>query len=301
MLRQIFSLLCLAILMGTGMAVDVPFVFSDNLTSTASYTSDQIVSTSENSPDLVGVPTEESLQMENPYDARIEPENLIVREEVAKLKVEFSGEPSIENICAIFEYCMQGDNKTKGWLYINPPRGLNWQYANESIQIGRATGNVGSGDCADFAIFMSALVESVGGTSRIVCASQNNGDPGHAFAEVYLGQDSSQDGTVNNIINWLIWHYGTHKIYTHVDTDTKDVWLNLDWWAKSPGGPFFQADEYVIYNNRNQNPKIPLKTPPPQLYQSGRWYCASVDGDSARLRSGDDLNRLAADGHIINV
>jgi hypothetical protein len=241
-------------------ASDVPFVFSDNLTSIVGYTPDQIVSTSENSPDLIGVPKEKSLQMENPYDTRIQPDNLIVREEVARLKAEFSGEPSIDNICAIFDYCMHGDNKTKHWLYINSPRGLNWQYANESILIGKATGNVGAGDCADFAIFMSALVESVGGTSRIVCASQNNGDPGHAFAEVYLGQDSSQDAKVESIMNWLMCHYGTHKIYTHVDTDTKDVWLNLDWWAAHPGGSFYKADKYVIYKNRNQIPKIPLES-----------------------------------------
>ena len=117
--------------------------------------------------------------------------------------------------------------KPKGWLYINHPRGVNWPYTNESIQVGRATGNVGSGDCDDFAIVMSALVESVGGTSQIVLAT--NGDLSHAFAEVYLGQDNLQDSPVEGIINWLINKYSTDKIYTHVDTDTKDVWLNLDW------------------------------------------------------------------------
>jgi hypothetical protein len=39
---------------------------------------------------------------------------------------------------------------------------------------------------------------------------------------------------------------------------TKDVWLNLDWQANHPGGSFYKADEYAIYNNRDWVLKAPL-------------------------------------------
>jgi hypothetical protein len=52
--------LCAILLIGFGLATDVPFVFSDNLTSIADYTSDEVKAISESSPDLVGVPKDSS-------------------------------------------------------------------------------------------------------------------------------------------------------------------------------------------------------------------------------------------------
>jgi len=254
--------LCAIFLIGLGMAADVPFVFTDNLTSIAGYSSDEIEEISASSTDLNGVPTDSSPDRwshQEEFDAKIEPGNLIVREEIAMLKEDFSGDPNIFQICSIFKYLRYGDNTSNGWHYINDPRGLNWAYANESLQIGKKTGYVGAGDCDDFAIVMSALVESIGGTSRIVLGI--NPDISHAFAEVYLGQDNGQDSDLEYIIKSLKCMFDTEKIYTHVDTDTKDVWLNLDWSAYNPGGPFYKADEYVIYNNRNQIDKTPLIFP----------------------------------------
>jgi hypothetical protein len=255
--------LCAILLIGLGLAADVPFVYSDCFPSIAGYSSNTIEEISASSSDLVGVPLKSSPDRwgyQEEFDAKIEPDNIIIREEVAMLKEDFSGDPSISQICSILKYYRYGDNTTNGWHYLNDPRGLNWAYANESLQIGKKTGYVGAGDCDDFAIVMSALVESIGGTSRIVLGI--NPANSHAFAEVYLGQDSSQDSNVKYIINLLMDMFETDKIYAHVDTDTKDVWLNLDWSADHPGGTFYKADEYVIYNNRNQIEKIPLSYTP---------------------------------------
>jgi transglutaminase-like putative cysteine protease len=153
------------------------------------------------------------------FDAKIEPDNLIVREEIAIFMEGTSGYPTIDQICSIFDYYMNGDNRTKSWLYINDPRGIDWAYANESIQIGKKVGHTAAGDCDDFAIVMSALVESIGGTSRIVLGINPN--ESHAFAEVYLGRDNGQDSRVESIVNWLMFYYGTNKIYTHVDAGHK--------------------------------------------------------------------------------
>lgn len=241
----------------------VPFVFSANLTSIAGYSSDEITEISAWSSYLNGVPKNSSpdkwdYQKDNQLNAKKEPGNLIVREEVARLKEVYSGEPRISNVCSIFRYYRYGDNASKGWRYINDPRGSNWAYANESIKIGRNAGYAAAGDCDDFAIVMSALVESIGCSSRIVLAANNTGGKSHAFAEVYLGKDCGTDSKVERIIKWMLIKFKTDKIYAHVDTDTKNIWLNLDWWADHPGGPFFKADEYVIYSDGDENNLAPL-------------------------------------------
>jgi hypothetical protein len=158
--------------------------------------------------------------------------------------------------CVSPKYYRYGDNTTKGWRFINDPKGIDWAYANESIQIGKKAGYAAAGDCDDFAIVMSSLVESIGSSSRIIWGINPN--ESHAFAEVFLGQDNVQNSSVEAIIKGLMNKFDTNKIYTHIDTNTKGVWLNLDWSATHPGGPFYRADKYVIYDNRDQYPKTPL-------------------------------------------
>src|SRR5690606_20205531 len=134
---------------------------------------------------------------------------------------------TIDQIASIYEYLKNGDDSKRGWSYVPDPRGIDYfMYANETIKIGKEVGCAGAGDCDDFAILMAALVESVGGTTRIILA-HNNTTGGHAYAEVYLGQIGEQNSLVEDIIKWLKSNSDTDKIYTHIDTDSKDVWLNL--------------------------------------------------------------------------
>ena len=125
----------------------------------------------------------------------------------------------------------------------------------------------GGGDCDDFAILMSALVESIGGTTRIILA-RNNSTGGHAYTEVYLGRINNSDsgGQVEAIIDWLKEKLDADKIYTHIDTDTKDVWLNLDWGpdekgSAHPGGPFYQGDKHIVLCIRDAFSRTPLRLP----------------------------------------
>jgi hypothetical protein len=79
-----------------------------------------------------------------------------------------------------------------------------------------------------------------------------------------MGQLNAQDNQVEEIMNWLRRNYDTDRIYTHIDIDTKAVWLNLDWGADDtgsshPGGPFFPADRHTVIYTRNQFEKTPLK------------------------------------------
>jgi transglutaminase-like putative cysteine protease len=263
--------LCIILLSGTGMAVDVPFVFDEKSSDVSNYTSSQLEKTHISSPDLAGVPivtqvgdkdvldfpitgggnipagtVEKNVSdLKKTLDAAVEPDNPRVREEALVLALMYPGDLTVDQICSIYSYLKNGDSSKKGWGYVRDPRGLDYfNYANASLKAGDRANCVGGGDCDDFAILMAALVESVGGTTRIILA-RNNTTGGHAYTEVYLGNLDASNSQVEDIISWLKEKFDTDKIYTHIDTDTKDVWLNLDWGADEkgnahPGGPFYQ-------------------------------------------------------------
>jgi transglutaminase-like putative cysteine protease len=46
-------------------------------------------------------------------------------------------------------------------------------YANDTHRVGEEAGCTGTGDCDDFAILMSSLIESVGGTTRVVFSTND--------------------------------------------------------------------------------------------------------------------------------
>jgi hypothetical protein len=292
----------MVLLIGSGTALDVPFVFDQSTSGVAGYTSTQIEQDHTTSPDLAGVPIvsspsdNESLEipitgggsvsgtqeknigeLKRTLDARVEPDNPRVRDEAVVLALKYPGEKSIEQIVSIYDYLKNGDESKKGWGYVSDPRGIDdFMFANQTLRNGERANCVGGGDCDDFAILMSALVESIGGTTRIILA-RNNSTGGHAYTEVYLGQlDNSDSGDqVEDIIDWLKEKLDADKIYTHIDTDTKDVWLNLDWGPDEkgfahPGGPFYQGDKHIVLCVRDKVAKTPLRLPeksnkPPRL------------------------------------
>lgn len=242
-------------------ASDVPFVYTNNFMSIAGYSSNEILNISGSSIFLKGVPKKSTPDSKSwsqvDFDTKIERNNIIIREVVAKIPEEHYGDPSIALIASAFTYIKFGDNKTNGFHYINDPNGMNWAYANESILVGESAGYTMAGDCDDFAIVISSIIESMGGTSRIVWG-QN-----HAFAEVYLGKDNTQNSDVGRNIIWLMNKFSADKIYTHVDPDNKEVWLNLDYKGTDhPGGPFHKTSKYVIYDNRSRKNMVPLITSP---------------------------------------
>jgi tetratricopeptide (TPR) repeat protein len=200
-------------------------------------------------------------------NSRIESADPRVHDEALLLVAKFPGDYTIDQICSIYDYLKNGDWPIKGWSYARDPRGVNYfNYANESLWIGNKNGCTGAGDCDDFAILISALVESIGGTTRIILA-HNNSTGVHAYTEVYLGQLNSQDRQVTDIIYWLKQKYNTDNIFVHIDTNTKDVWLNLDWGPddkgnEHPGGPFYQGDEDIELNIRETVEKTSPKLHP---------------------------------------
>ncbi|MDD4650764.1 MAG: tetratricopeptide repeat protein [Methanothrix sp.] len=270
----------------SGAATDVPFVFSEKTTSAARLGSDEIQKVSASSPELVGVPftstpqdndtlrfpitggsntpvvsTEKKTEdLKKTLNSKVDAENDSVVDEARLAAGKYSGDYTIEQVSAIYDYVKEN------WHYFRDTRGVDYfSKASESLMLGKRNGCVGVGDCDDFAILVSALVEAAGGTTRIILA-RNNSTGGHAYAEVYIGQDNSPDSEVEKIISWLTHEYETDKIYTHIDTDTKDVWLDLDWGPDEkgnmhPGGPFYQGDKHYIICIRDAFGKTPLKLP----------------------------------------
>jgi len=142
-----------------------------------------------------------------------------------------SGDYSISQICDEWEYVY------KRWTYVNDPNGFEyWSPASRTINIGL------KGDCDDFAILMASLTESIGGKSRIVLVS------GHAYPEVYIGDD---DEKMHKITEYITKRYNCKTIHYHTENGSDGVsryWLNLDWSAKHPGGPFDDEDmKITIY------------------------------------------------------
>ena len=289
------------LLIGSAFAADVPFVFEEGYTGFAAYSSAQLEQAYAASPDLKGVPftstpsndeilefpvaggssssagkTEKKAEEINKtLNSRVEPDNTRVHDLALALAAEHSGDYTVDQVCEIYSYLKYGNSTKKPWSYARDPRGVDYfNFASKSLSAGDDAKCAGAGDCDDFAILMSSLVESIGGTTRIILA-RNNSTGGHAYAEVYIGRLSDPNDRVEETVKWLQQEYDTEKIFTHIETDAKDVWLNLDWGndAKGnahPGGPFFQGDRHYVLCIRDKYGKTAVKPPekankPPKL------------------------------------
>lgn len=165
--------------------------------------------------------------------AKIDSGNSVTRNFAARLAAKYPGSYNIGQVCSIYDYVYSK------WTYVSDPgRREYFAKASESIQ------NDLRGDCDDFAILMAAAVEAIGGKTRIIVAN------GHAWAEVSIGYGASARETVI----WIQREYnsfwsGAPAIHYHEDS-IGDRWLNLDWSASHPGGPFHNASQgLVIYPN----------------------------------------------------
>ncbi|MCJ7445016.1 MAG: hypothetical protein MUO26_10910 [Methanotrichaceae archaeon] len=278
--------LCIFLLVPSGMAADVPFVLDGKSFGTEDYAHNQLEEIGSSSLGLGRVPftsttthddtlefpltgdsndsigsSEKKLEnISKTINSRVEPDNAQVRDLALALAAKHPGEHTIDQVCEIYSYLKYGNSSKKPWSYVDDPRGFDYfNYASKSLNAGDVAGSAGAGDCDDFAILMSSLVESIGGTTRIIFARNNS--TGHAYAEVYLGQLNNQNSQVDDMIEWLEAKFNTDKIFTHIDTDTKDVWLNLDWSANHPGGPFYPADRHYVLWIRDKIGKTPLNVP----------------------------------------
>lgn len=116
------------------------------------------------------------------------------------------------------------------WNYVNDPKGREYiARASESlIHL--------SGDCDDHAIFMAACIRSIGSTPRIIHTG------GHMYPEMLIGNKAGLEA-VNYLIKEVLFVEESKgkEIHYHID-ERGQIWLNLDYTARYPGGPFMSEE-----------------------------------------------------------
>jgi hypothetical protein len=116
------------------------------------------------------------------------------------------------------------------WNYVSDPK------AGDYIATATESLLYFSGDCDDHSILMAASVRSIGGTPRLIHTK------GHIYPEILIGSQTDLEA-----INFLIKNElfpiesSGKKLYYHVD-ERGQIWMNLDYTAKYPGGPFMSEE-----------------------------------------------------------
>jgi hypothetical protein len=163
--------------------------------------------------------------------------NSQVRNQAVKIAGHSQGEFNLGQICDLFDYCY------RNWKYVNDPNGYEFvEYASNTISNGY------NGDCDDFAVVLCSMILSIGGEARINFAYSQ--DSGHAFTEVNVGNTEIEDYITKRYNN----DQDQSGIWTRIDKDGNQ-WLNLDWFAKHPGGKYFNyihgTTFYILQNYCN--------------------------------------------------
>lgn len=116
------------------------------------------------------------------------------------------------------------------WNYVSDPKGHDYiAKATESLQYL-------SGDCDDHSIFMVSCIKSIGGTTRLIHTK------GHIYPELLIGNKKDLEHINYAIKKVLFTKESKGKpINYHID-ERGNIWLNLDYTAKYPGGPFMNEE-----------------------------------------------------------
>lgn len=160
--------------------------------------------------------------------ASMDSSNPIVRNAAARVAAGEQGSFSVEQVAAVWSHVRAH------WRYVNDPQGSEYfAHASETID------NDYVGDCDDFAIVVASMLTAIGGRTRLVMMSGPEG--GHAYPEVCLDADAE------DVRARLDTHYRALRdpalqqrvngIHFRPASDCQ-LWLNLDWNAGVPGGPY---------------------------------------------------------------
>lgn len=116
------------------------------------------------------------------------------------------------------------------WNYVSDPKGRDYiAKATESLQYL-------SGDCDDHSVFMAACIKSIGGTTRLIHTK------GHIYPELYIGTQKDIE-QIHYAIKKVLFptESKNQTLNYHID-ERGNIWLNLDYTAKYPGGPFMNEE-----------------------------------------------------------
>lgn len=120
------------------------------------------------------------------------------------------------------------------WNYVNDPKG------QEYFASGSESLLYFSGDCDDHAILMCAAIKSIGGSMRLIHTGK------HMYPELLIGNEKDLEIATYLISSELFPKQSKGKtMYFHRDEKGK-IWLNLDYTARYPGGPFLGEEVLSI-------------------------------------------------------
>lgn len=116
------------------------------------------------------------------------------------------------------------------WNYVSDPKDRDY------IATASASLKYLSGDCDDHSILMAAAVKSIGGTPRLIHTDA------HIYPEILIGNKADLE-TVNYIIKKVLFENESKSKSIHYHTDEyNQIWINLDYTAKYPGGPYLSKE-----------------------------------------------------------
>lgn len=116
------------------------------------------------------------------------------------------------------------------WNYVNDPKGREYiATASESLQHF-------SGDCDDYSVLMAGLIRAIGGTPRLIHTKE------HMYPEMLIANKGDLEQVIYLIKEVLFVEESRGKeIHYHID-ERGQIWLNLDYTARYPGGPFMSEE-----------------------------------------------------------
>jgi transglutaminase-like putative cysteine protease len=92
------------------------------------------------------------------------------------------------------------------------------------------------GDCDDHSILIATCLQSIGARCRIVLIE------GHAYPELYCG-DSKEFQVMQQAIIHLFQDQNIKEFHFHENKG--EYWINLDYTARFPGGPYLNNQVYA--------------------------------------------------------
>lgn len=95
------------------------------------------------------------------------------------------------------------------------------------------------GDCDDHSILMVSAMKAIGGHCRMVLTD------GHLYPELFCG-DQKQFEKMQQAIVHLFGNEAIDNMYYHEENG--QYWINLDYTARYPGGPYVSETAYAIIN-----------------------------------------------------
>lgn len=159
----------------------------------------------------------------------IDATNPITRNTAVKIAAGSEGPFHVEQVARIWTH-VRGR-----WRYVNDPQGGEYfAKASETIT------NEYAGDCDDFATVLAAMITSIGGEARVVVMDSDKG--GHAYAEACVRMEATEVATRLGRYYRRKWdpYLGRQRIERihYRSNQACPLWLNLDWSAGVPGGPY---------------------------------------------------------------